>query len=93
MNNDQALYYVLELVRNRLTICNRDKEFDDKFEEAYNVMKQLVDDGKKDFSISGDLQEAINNNSLMTYNKAFKDNGYTIRIIVNKTADSEEEED
>ena len=82
MTKAKALDAFLYLIRDRLSICNRNKENDALFEEAYNYLSTC---GFNEFSISDSLERDIENGTLVEFNKSYEKNGYIISLDIKKS--------
>jgi len=85
MDKIHALEIFRDLIGNRLSICNRDKDKDDVIVEAYNFLhNMLLNEGTQDLAISDTLQEKLEAGELNEYHNNYEDSGYVIDLYIRK---------
>lgn len=67
-----------------------DKEEEEVIREAYNTLYKVVyDDEFHYFKLNDQLSDSINNGDLILFSQIYKQNGYEIKLYVDKIKDKE----
>lgn len=90
MDKKEALEVFKNLWRNQAWHDGLSKEEEEVIREAYNTLYKVVcDDEFHYFKLNDQLSDSINNGDLLLFSQIYEQNGYEIKLYVDKIKDKE----